>query len=79
MCSGITRSRLFERERASRTMISKVNLSAFIYRLCHANFYYIEENLHERVCKQMQINSLPKSLCIIYIYNINLQLPYPYL
>ena len=45
------------------TEILEVNLSAFAYRLFHEDFSqlegvlrHVERNLHETVCKQMQIN-----------------------
>ena len=62
MYSGITSGRVLDGE-LLYTEILEVNLFAFAYRLVHEDFSPIygaerrlERNLHETVCKQMQIN-----------------------
>ena len=38
-------------------MITEANLSAFVYRLFHEDLFRgLDRNLHEAVCKQVQLN-----------------------
>ena len=56
--SGITSGRALNRE-LLYTEILEVDLFASAYRLFHED---LERNLHETVCRQMQINQLLESL-----------------